>query len=272
MVGQVRIGIGSPRVAQKASATKSPKNFRSPRAMPAQLVLAKRVVDQIYEREREVRAHAREILCARPDTTQELVWLTTRTRTLGAGEPTIDPNDRRPALHVLDTDTVIVEPTQVHRVPLPVCALAEHPDRIDVLIGDRETHHAALVLGALPDGLKFPGRAELASAPLERTGMIADVVIHARWPANAAALKGTGHTILNADNATSEQASTGRVGDTRLATKLDAALAYKRSCLPALLPEPLSVVLSSAPRRAGITSLHSRRSAVPSRSLRRRYP
>jgi hypothetical protein len=202
--------------------------LRSPRVVPARLALARRVVEQIQELELERRAHAHETLGARPATSQELVWLTARVRVLGAGEPAIDTSDHRAALHVLDTDTVIVEPAQVQRVALPDCALLEHPDRLELTNTAGVTHHAALVLGALPDGLEFPGRAELAFAPLERTGAIADLVIHARWTANAAALKGAARTILDADNATSEQASTGRVGDTRLETQLDTAVAYKR--------------------------------------------
>jgi len=198
------------------------------RPMPLRLVLARRVVDQIRELELERRAHARETLDARAATSQELVWLTTRIRTLGIGEPAVDPNDHRPALHILDTDTVIVEPAQVQRVELAECALVEHPDRIELESPTGRAHHAALVLGALPDGLEYPGRAELAFAPLERSGVVADVVIHARWTANAVALRGAARTILDADNATSEQASTGRVGDTRLASQLDTALAYKR--------------------------------------------
>ncbi|MCW2920488.1 MAG: hypothetical protein JWL76_362 [Thermoleophilia bacterium] len=218
--------------------------LRSPRAVPARLALAKRVVDQIRERELDLRAHARETLDARPATSQELVWLTTRTRTLGAGEPALDQWDHRPALHVLDTDTVIVEPAQVQRLAMPDAALMEHPDRIEMHAGEHQVHHAALVLGCLPDGLEFPGRAELAFAPLERTGVIADIVIHARWSSNAAALKGAGRTILDADNATSEQASTGRVGDTRLTTQLDTALDYKRYLESADAPPILSASIT----------------------------
>jgi len=224
--------------------------LRTRRAVPARLALAKGVVDQIHEREREVRAHARETLDARPATTQELVWLTTRVRTLGTGEPALDPHDHRPALHVLDTDTVIVEPAQVQRVALPDCSVVEHPSRIQLRSGDSEMHHAALVLGSLPDCLEFPGRAELAFAPLERTGVIADLVIHARWTANAAALKGAARTILDADNATSEQASTGRVSDTRLATQLDTALDYKRYLesdgAPPILSASITLLLAAS--------------------------
>lgn len=255
--------------------------LRSTRRVPGRVSVAGGVLSRVDERERELRAHARETLDARPATSQELVWLLARTRTLGVAEPDVDVLDHRPALHVLDTDTIVVEPAQAHRVPLPDAAIAEAPDQLVISTPLGALHHSVLTIGALPDGMEFPGGAEAASTPVERCDTPCDVIVHARWISNATALSRAGRSLLEADNSTAEQATTGRVADSRLHDQLDTAVQYKRYLesdeAPPVLAATISLVLaaSSAAQltractdlRSALAPIHAHRPWYVQRSL-----
>lgn len=224
--------------------------LRTPRRIPGRMALTRSTVERIRDAELAPRTHAHATLGARPATSQELVWLSTRLRTLGVGEPDVDPNDDRAPLIVRDHDSVIVEAVDTTNLALTRATLEERPRELVVMAPTgHAAHQAVLTVGVLPDALTFPGRAEIAFGPIERSGVICDVIIHARWTSNAAALKRAARTITDADNATSEQASTGRVSDTRLLTQLDAAIGYKRylesSEAPAILTATISLVVAA---------------------------
>lgn len=201
--------------------------LRVGRNAPAALRLARSEAIRLLEHERSVREHVTHTTGSRAAHTKEISWLLHRTSQIGSGEPSIDPHDSGAPVLLVDSDTLIVEP--ISTTGLSVHAtVVEHPKHVTVDTGSGETHHAVLVMGVLPDGLEFPGRAELLSFPIERSDAIVDASVHAAWVSNAVALKRAGHSILDADHANSEQMSTGRVHDSRLERQLTSAVAYKR--------------------------------------------
>ncbi len=72
---------------------------------------------------------------------------------------------------------------------------------------DGDSHQAQLVLGALPELTRFPGRlAELLFAPLEALAFPVDACFWARFIPNDRALALTRRRIVDADHAFSEEA------------------------------------------------------------------
>jgi hypothetical protein len=137
----------------------------------------------------------------------------------------------------------------VHAAPCSSAAAAADvvdatPTRLEVLGAGAVSHCAVLSVGTLADGMEFPGRAELLSACLDELGASVDAAVHARWVSNALARRRAARTIVDAENVAGEQAQTGRVPDSRLASRLDTALDYKRHLESAQAPPMLRATLT----------------------------
>jgi hypothetical protein len=198
--------------------------LRTKRAVPARLVLARAELARISDAERGVRAHVAESVGAMPATSLELAALLTRAMCDVEG---VDPHGP-PAPIALADHTLRVEPLRTARLRCGASGVVEHPRALELVGAGDSAFQCVLELGVLPDGLEFPGRAELLAAPLERCGASVEAAVHAEWISNARALRLAGRTMLDAENAASEQLATGRLPDTRIAAQLDTATGYKR--------------------------------------------
>lgn len=202
--------------------------LRTSRPMPGRLLLARAETSRMSDAERSVRAHVIETLSGRAATSAELASLFTRMISgLGLDDEDIDHNGPAAPIALVD-DTLSVEPCTIRYLASTSGQVNEQVRMLEFVEGDANGYQAVLTVGVLPDGLEFPGRAALLFGPLERAGITVDAAIHAEWVPNARALRLAGRSIVDAENSATEQLSTGRIQDTRLATQLGTAVAYKQ--------------------------------------------
>jgi hypothetical protein len=253
----VRLDVQRPR---SALAVLCARALRTRHAVPARLVLGRAELVRIADAERGVRAHAVETLGARPATGRDVARLLIASLPEREG---VDPNAPAAAIALAD-HTLHVEPMTTARARCSA-VVVDHPRAIEIVGAGERAFQCVMVLGVLPDGLEFPGRAELLSGPLERCGVVVDAAVHCEWVANARALRLAGRTVLDAEHAASEQLATGRVPDTRLATQLDTAVGYRRYLEAAAAPPILraSVALRvAAPTVAALDDAVARLAAA----------
>lgn len=204
--------------------------------VPARIRLAAHEVDRLEDVERITYAHVTQAVEARRATSTQLASLI-----CGPGD--VDPHGAGAPIALID-DTLEIEPCTTRRITSWESS-TEHPRSL-VVHADEATDEwvAILALGTIPDGLEFPGRAELLFSPLEHSGVRVEAAVHAEWIANARAQKSAGRSMLDAENAATEQLSTGRLQDTRLATQVDAAISYKQYLESAESPPILRATIS----------------------------
>ena len=167
--------------------------------------ISQRRMDELLDEERRTFGRAGDFLDLERASSAELQWLIRRTTCRGVGEPWVD-HFWRPQALVLDADDE-EGGRRFHPLEADVLRLLDEPvevERDHLRVG--EGMQTALVLGALPETMTFPGRqAELMFAPLEALDFPVDVCFAARWIPNDHALALVRRRIVDADHAYTEE-------------------------------------------------------------------
>ncbi|GAC1317510.1 MAG: hypothetical protein NVSMB25_05270 [Thermoleophilaceae bacterium] len=171
--------------------------------------IGRRTLEGLLVREEQTYHKVADYLACRRSSTAELQWLIRRSFCRAVGDPSIDPSFRPQALVVdapsaaggmayrpleVDLLRLFEEPINVERRTL----------RIEAEAGD--SYQAFLVLGALPETTRFPGRAaELMFAPIEAVPFPVDASLSATYIGNGEAVALARRRIVDADNVVREE-------------------------------------------------------------------
>ena len=206
---------------------------------------------KIVDRERRTYERVLSYLDCGRATTSEIQWLIRRGYTRGLGEPRLDAHWRPTAISFhTEGDTQRYRPVEGDLMRL-------HDSRVEIaarsLIVDSEvgrSHQAVLVVGALPEETVFPGHdAELMFTPFEALDFPVDVIFHAEWLPNSAAVALARKRKVDADNIYDEEA-TGQHGPSADAYERPAAARELEARLtatdrPPLLKATLSIAVGA---------------------------
>jgi len=172
--------------------------------------LTQRRLEQVLDAEQGAFARVCDFLVCERASTREVQWLIRRTLTRGSSEPWLDRFWQPQAL-VLDSEDEHggrrLQPLEADVLRLLDVPVEQRARSLVIAGEDGESHQAQLVLGALPELTRFPGRlAELLFAPLEALAFPVDACFWTRFIPNDRALALTRRRIVDADHAFHEEA------------------------------------------------------------------
>jgi AAA-like domain len=161
-----------------------------------------RAADLERARVKADQAHARlaDYLAARPATGAELQWLVRRSFCRDLGEPDVDGLHEPRALVFERNGEAVLAPLEGDTVRWMDGWVEQHPRTLRIESERGVSWQAHLVLGALPEQVRFPGaQAELMFAPPESLPFGIDLTLNARYLPNDLAMRIARRRIQDAD-------------------------------------------------------------------------
>ncbi len=139
-------------------------------------------------------------LPARPMRGPELQWLVRRSYCRGLREPDVDGLHQPRALAFERNGEAVLAPLEGDVLRWLDCVVEHRPRALRIESELGVSWQALLVLGALPETVRFPGaRAELMFAPVESLPFEVDITLNARFLPNELALRIARRRIQDAD-------------------------------------------------------------------------